>query len=107
MYQVEIRSCAEKEIEALPSTVSRRLLETIANLGTEPRPNGARKLAADGGYRVRVGDYRIVYEMMLHRPSPSPAFATDETCIAVSEPNIQSQTALGCNVTSRPSALER
>ena len=63
MYRVEIRSRAEKEIEALPSTVSRRILETIANLGTEPRPNVTRKLAADGGYRVRVGDYRIVYEI--------------------------------------------
>ncbi len=63
MYRVEIRSRAEKDIEALPSTVSRRILETIANLGTEPRPNGARKLAADDGYRVRVGDYRIVYEI--------------------------------------------
>lgn len=43
--------------------MSRRILETIASLGAEPRPHGVQKLAADGGYRVRVGDYRIVYEI--------------------------------------------
>lgn len=63
MYRVEIRSRAEKDIEALPSRVRYRILETIATLGSEPRPNGVQKLAADGGYRVRVGDYRIVYEI--------------------------------------------
>jgi len=63
MYRVEVRSRAEKDIEALPSVLSRRILETIANLGAEPRPVGVQKLAADSGYRVRVGDYRIVYEI--------------------------------------------
>ncbi len=63
MYRVDLRSRAEKDIEALPSAINRRILEMIARLSTEPRPNGVQKLAADGGYRVRVGDYRIVYEI--------------------------------------------
>jgi mRNA interferase RelE/StbE len=63
MYRVEIRSRAEKDIDALPSALSRRILDSIANLAAEPRPIGVQKLAAAGGYRVRVGDYRIVYEI--------------------------------------------
>lgn len=43
--------------------MSRRILDTVASLGAEPRPHGVQKLAAEGGYRVRVGDYRIVYEI--------------------------------------------
>jgi mRNA interferase RelE/StbE len=65
MYRVEIRSRAEKDIDALPSALSRRILDSIANLAAEPRPIGVQKLAAAGGYRVRVGDYRIVYEMSM------------------------------------------
>jgi mRNA interferase RelE/StbE len=63
MYRVEIRSRAEKDIDALPSALSRRILDSIANLAAEPRLIGVQKLAAAGGYRVRVGDYRIVYEI--------------------------------------------
>jgi mRNA interferase RelE/StbE len=63
MYRVEIRSRAEKDIDALPPALSHRILESIAGLGTEPRPVGVQKLAAAGGYRVRVGDYRVVYEI--------------------------------------------
>jgi mRNA interferase RelE/StbE len=40
----------------------RRIVERIGRLATEPRPNGAEKLAGyDNRYRVRQGNYRIVY----------------------------------------------
>jgi mRNA interferase RelE/StbE len=41
-----------------------RVAEKISALGTDPRPQGVKKLAhTERTYRVRVGDYRIVYEI--------------------------------------------
>ena len=63
MYGVELRARAEKDIAALPASVARRVLETIAGLRENPRPVGIRKLEAEGGYRIRLGDYRIALEI--------------------------------------------
>jgi mRNA interferase RelE/StbE len=63
MYSVRLRTRAEKDIEALPVSVARRVLDTIAGLGGNPRPLGIRKLEARNGYRIRQGDYRIVLEI--------------------------------------------
>jgi len=63
VYRVDLRARAEKEIDALAPALKRRVLEAIAALAVDPRPAGVQKLAANGGYRVRVGDYRIVFEI--------------------------------------------
>jgi mRNA interferase RelE/StbE len=47
----------------LPKPVVQRLAQAISDLALDPRPPGARKLTAREGYRVRVGDYRILYEI--------------------------------------------
>jgi mRNA interferase RelE/StbE len=61
-YQVEITKKASKEIAKLPSSIARRVLKAIAALADDPRPAGVRKLqTVEATYRVRVGDYRIVY----------------------------------------------
>jgi mRNA interferase RelE/StbE len=63
-WQIEIKRSARKALLALPSTMRRRLGERIDALADEPRPPGARKLAgSDIQYRIRVGDYRILYEI--------------------------------------------
>jgi mRNA interferase RelE/StbE len=63
-YQVRIKRSARKEIEALPMRNRRQVVAAIESLGEEPRPLGVRKLTgADNHYRIRVGDYRIVYEI--------------------------------------------
>jgi mRNA interferase RelE/StbE len=61
-YRVEIKLSAQKEIRALPRKNDRkRVLERIAALAENPRPRDCKKLAGYNAYRVRQGDYRIVY----------------------------------------------
>ena len=63
-YRVEIKKSAQKEIAALPKRDQRRVMSAIADLADDPRPKGVRKLVdADDAYRIRVGDYRVVYQV--------------------------------------------
>lgn len=63
MYRLEIRKRAETDIEWLPEAVARRVISTIGRLPDDPRPPGGKKLIPAGAYRLRLGDYRIVYEV--------------------------------------------
>lgn len=63
-YQVEFSKLAAKQFEALPQQIQQRLLLRIDTLAKEPRPPGVKKLkGAENQYRIRVGDYRIIYEI--------------------------------------------
>ena len=63
-YRVEIKRSAVKEIAALPKREQRRVVRAITALADDPRPDGVRKMAgSENAYRVRVGDYRIVYQI--------------------------------------------
>jgi mRNA interferase RelE/StbE len=54
----------QKQIDDLPNDVTERVVEKIQNLADEPRPDGVVKLkASDNEYRIRVGDYRVRYEI--------------------------------------------
>ena len=62
-YRVQIKPSAVKEIEAIPQKKDRqRFVTRIAALGDTPRPPDCEKLSGQHErYRVRQGDYRIVY----------------------------------------------
>ena len=62
-YALLVKASAAKELEAIDSTPTRRrIVDTIQSLVTDPRPSTCKKLAGrDAAYRLRVGDYRIVY----------------------------------------------
>jgi mRNA interferase RelE/StbE len=62
-YEVFIRCRATKELAALPLRDYERVKASIFALGNEPRPQGCLKLTGRPGWRIRVGDYRIVYEI--------------------------------------------
>ena len=63
-YRVLIKPSALRELESIPVKKDRqRLVRRIEQLGDEPRPPGARKLSGRELYRVRQGNYRIVYEI--------------------------------------------
>ena len=61
-YRIEVKKSARKEIAVLPKREQRRVVSAIEALADDPRPAGARKLTGtEDAYRLRVGDYRIVY----------------------------------------------
>ena len=62
-YSVLIKRSAAKEIEALPLKDRRRVVAKIQALGADPRAEGCEKLSGEEKYRVRQGDYRILYEI--------------------------------------------
>jgi mRNA interferase RelE/StbE len=63
-YTVEVAPAAERQIRKLEPTVRRRIFQKIEALKGNPRPAGVEKLSgSENLYRVRVGDYRIIYEI--------------------------------------------
>jgi mRNA interferase RelE/StbE len=60
-YKVLIKRSAAKELEGLPPKMRRRIASKIEALGTTPRPPGVEKLSGQEKYRIRQGDYRMVY----------------------------------------------
>lgn len=63
-FQVVISEVAEKEIRHLPAKVSERVRKAIDSLALNPRGSGTIKMKGEERmYRMRVGDYRILYEI--------------------------------------------
>ena len=63
-YTVELLPSAGRELAALPKDVQRRLANRIDGLREDPRPPGAKRLQGeDRVYRLRVGDYQIIYSI--------------------------------------------
>ena len=62
-YSLLIKPSAAKELEAIPRKLRRLLVTRISRLADDPRPAGCEKLTGSDRYRVRQGDYRVVYEV--------------------------------------------
>jgi mRNA interferase RelE/StbE len=63
-YRIELAPAAVRQLRKLDPTARRRVQAAVELLAVQPRPNGATKLVGgDGEWRVRTGDYRIVYEI--------------------------------------------
>ena len=62
-YRITIKKSAAKELEALPKKDLQRIIKRIRALAENPRPHGSKKLSRKEEYRVRQGDYRIVYSI--------------------------------------------
>ncbi len=60
-YKAMIRKSAADELGRIPKKDLRRIVERIQALGDEPRPRGSEKLSARERYRIRQGDYRVIY----------------------------------------------
>ena len=64
MYRLEVShpsQVKDRQIRRLPWQTQERVNRTIARLAEDPRPPGSKKLTARDGYRIRVGDYRVLY----------------------------------------------
>lgn len=63
-YRVALTTSAAKELHGLPSTLVGRIVPRLEHLAAFPRPPGCKKLkGGDREWRIRVGDYRVVYEI--------------------------------------------
>ena len=62
-YNIEIKKSATKELSKLPKNDLKRIIENIQELSINPRPDGCKKLSGDEKYRIRVGNYRILYSI--------------------------------------------
>ena len=62
-YQVIIPKSVRKELDRLPDDVARRILIRLAGLETNLRPADVKQLKGRDAWRIRVGDYRVIYEI--------------------------------------------
>ena len=62
-YVVLIERYAQKQIMKLDKKIIPVIKSAIAALADNPRPYGYKKLKGEDAYRIRVGDYRIIYEI--------------------------------------------
>ena len=60
-FEVRLRRSVAKDLLRLPKADNRRIAARIEALADDPRPHGCEKLAGSLAYRVRQGNYRIVY----------------------------------------------
>lgn len=62
-YSVIVQRRAQKRIARFPTDIQDRIEKGLQDLSDEPRPSGSRKLRGREGWRIRIGDYRAIYEI--------------------------------------------
>jgi mRNA interferase RelE/StbE len=62
-YRVILPRSVQKELDRLPGDVAKRVIARLGALESNPRPADVKKLKGRPAWRVRVGDYRIIYEI--------------------------------------------
>ena len=62
-FQVILPKSVQKQLDRLAGDTARRVLDRLRELENHPRPTGVKKLKGRPAWRVRVGDYRIIYEI--------------------------------------------
>ena len=60
-YRITIKKSAAKELEEIRKRDLRKIVKCIQSLVQNPRPQGVQKLSGQEQYRIRQGDYRIIY----------------------------------------------
>ncbi len=63
MYKIELRRKAQRALDRLPKDDFNTVLGTVKDLANIPRPKGVEKIKSAGLWRIRQGDYRIVYSI--------------------------------------------
>jgi len=66
-YTVLLTKKAQKQLDNLSNNIAEPIIDAIAKLEQNPRPAGYKKLKGREGYRIRAGNYRIIYEIFESR----------------------------------------
>jgi mRNA interferase RelE/StbE len=62
-YKIEIKRSATKELEKIPKQDRDRIIQRILSLAADPRPPQSTKLSGEEKYRIRQGNYRVLYQI--------------------------------------------
>ncbi len=62
-YRIYFKKSVEKDLRLIPKKDLKKILERIAMLSSNPRPEGHEKLSGEERYRIRQGRYRIIYSV--------------------------------------------
>lgn len=62
-FQIILPKSVQKELDRLPDEIASRILARLAGLETNPRPADVKKLKGRDAWRIRAGDYRVIYEI--------------------------------------------
>lgn len=60
-YKIVFKQSVAKDLRPIPNKDVKKILSKISDLSTDPRPPGSRKLSGEEKYRIRQGNYRILY----------------------------------------------
>lgn len=63
MYKILILPQAKKDLDSFRGKIFNQIKNRILSLSKNPRPSGCLKLTAEEGYRLRSGNYRIIYRI--------------------------------------------
>ena len=63
MHQLKILPAAQKDLDQFHGKIFNAIKAKIIDLADNPRPHGAIQLTNDEGYRIRIGDYRVLYRV--------------------------------------------
>ena len=67
-YKIEWKNSAYKELQKLPRPMITKVIAAVSDLSNDPYPQGVKKLlGSEHSYRIRLGDYRVVYEIIENR----------------------------------------
>ena len=62
-YKIFVKKSVSKDLASIPKRDAQKIIKKIQSLVSDPRPNGCEKLTGDEKYRVRQGNYRIIYSI--------------------------------------------
>ena len=63
VYSIYFKDSVRKDLDSIPKNDLQRIIARIGNLAEDPRPAGCEKLSGQEKYRVRQGNYRIIYSI--------------------------------------------
>ena len=63
MYKIDLRRAAFKDLKDIPATYIRLIARHIDSLEQNPRPPDSKKLKGEAGYSLRIGTYRVLYDI--------------------------------------------
>lgn len=62
-YKIEFAKGIRKDFRGIPKLDADRILKKIESLSEDPRPSDSKKLTNDDSYRIRIGNYRVIYDI--------------------------------------------